>query len=176
MTNHLDTSTIYDLLDGELDSASERIAMAHLLRCERCRAEGEECRATLESLRSSATVSPPPEGYWDAFWVRFEERVGAVPDPGEARPATVTPFRGSWVAAALATAAAIALLLGTWWSGEPDPGDVDSREVRTVAARSVGVDTGWESHIEFFERATVAVGSVDPLSKGVVLASMADSP
>lgn len=176
MTNHLDTPTIYRLLDGELDAAAEGNAEAHLLRCERCRAEREECRATLEALESYGGEPAPPEEYWDAFWVRFEERVAAA-STAERRPGRVVAFRGAWLGPALATAATIALLLlGTWWVRGPDPGAVDSSEPRTVAARSVVADTGWESDLEFFERATVAVGSVDPLSKGIVLASMAEAP
>lgn len=176
MTSHLDTSTIYRLLDGELDAAAEGSAAAHLLRCDRCRAEREECRATLEALESYGAEAAPPGEYWDAFWVRFEERIGVAPVAGR-RSERVVAFRGARLGPALATAAAIALLLlGSWWVRGPDPGAVVSTEPRTVAARSVVADTGWESDLEFFERATVAVGSVDPVSKGVALASMAESP
>lgn len=175
MTNHLDTETIYALLDGRLDAAGERNAESHLLRCDACRAVREECALTLGSLRWYATSTPPaPRGYWDGFWLRFADRVREAPVRSvSARTRRIR--RRSWMAPALAAAAVVTLLVGTWWvRGPQEPGETDPPR-RTVAARSVVAETGWESDLEFFERATVAVGGVDPLSKGIVLASMAES-
>lgn len=173
MTNHLEPATIYALLDGVLDPAAEGSAEAHLLRCDECRAVREECALTLGSLRFYATASPaPPSGYWDGFWARFQERVARVPVEG-------VPFRvrkRPWATPALAAAAVVSLLLGAWWASGPREGEEPLSTDPTVAARSVVAETGWESDLEFFERATVAVGGVDPLSKGIVLASMAESP
>ncbi|HUE96496.1 MAG TPA: hypothetical protein VMN39_07535, partial [Longimicrobiaceae bacterium] len=84
--------------------------------------------------------------------------------------------RRPWAAPALAAAAVVTLLLGAWWASGPREGEDPLSTDRTVAARAVVAETGWESDLEFFERATVAVGGVDPLSKGIVLASMAESP
>jgi hypothetical protein len=67
-------------------------------------------------------------------------------------------------------AASIVLLIGVWWSSRSEP--VESEP----PAPTVAFDSGWEDDYEFFERATVAVGSVDPLSKGVILASLAEAP
>jgi hypothetical protein len=74
------------------------------------------------------------------------------------------------MAPAVGMAASIVLLIGVWWGARNELTNSQS-PVPTVA-----FDSGWEDDYEFFERATIAVGSVDPLSKGVILASLAEAP
>ncbi|MBW3660278.1 MAG: hypothetical protein KY397_01420 [Gemmatimonadetes bacterium] len=174
MTTHLEITTIYALLDGELEPLAERSAEGHLLRCAECRAVREECGAVLASLRwYAAAPPPPPVGYWSRFWERFADRVSRTPE----RPAAVRRPRPAWRETAMAAAAVLALLLGTWWGGLPRD-EVAPRvsAPASIPARMAVADTGWESDVEFFERATVAVGSVDPLTKGLALAALVESP
>ena len=176
MTNHLDRQTIYGLLDDELDPVAERSAEAHLLRCDRCRAAREQCRETLERLRAfGEAYAPPSPTYWEAFWARFEDRVDRTPIERR-EEAEVVSFRRAWTRPAMAAAAALGLMLGGWWAIGRDAGIAEPPGLRTVVARPLVADAGWETDLEFYERATVAVGSVDPLSKGLVLASMAEAP
>ncbi len=159
-TEHLDQETLYELVDGRLDPVREQRAEAHLLRCEVCRMQHEESGALLSSLRWYGADPPrPPIGYWDSFWQRW---------PIVTR--TVSSRATRWLAPAVGMAASIALLVGVWWGARNEPIDSQS-PVPTVA-----FDSGWEDGYEFFERATIAVGSVDPLSKGVILASLAEAP
>jgi hypothetical protein len=44
------------------------------------------------------------------------------------------------------------------------------------APRELVAGTAWEDDVEFMRRVTFTVGSIDPLSKGVVLASLAEEP
>lgn len=183
MTKHLDHETVYALLDGELDAAAEGRAEAHLLRCPECRAAREECGAVLASLRwYAAAPPPPPAGYWDGFWDRFAARVEGTPGSVDARPirsGRAEPARGirPWLAPALATAAALALLVGSWWGSGAleEAASPTVASVPAVPSRASVVQTGWESDVEFFERATVAVGGVDPMSKGLVLVALSES-
>lgn len=177
MTNHLDPETLYALLDGELDAAVEGRAEAHLLRCAECRAAREEAGAVLASLRWYAAAPPvPPPGYWEGFWARFSARVDRA--PGTDRVAEARPVRRAWLAPALAAAAAVALLAGTWWAGEAirEASTPTVASTPAVPSRARVAQPEWESDIDFFERATVAVGGVDPLSKGLVLVAMSESP
>lgn len=158
-TQHLDQEMLYELLDGRLDPVRAQRAEVHLWRCEACRIQHEECAALLSSLRWYGADPPrPPIGYWNSFWARWPIVTRAAPRAMH------------WMAPALGMAASIVLLIGVWWGARSEP--VES-EPPTPA---VAFDSGWEDDYEFFERATVAVGSVDPLSKGVILASLAEAP
>ncbi|MGH7550861.1 MAG: hypothetical protein ACREK3_08960 [Gemmatimonadota bacterium] len=153
---HLDPEAIYALLDGHLEPSAERAAEAHLRCCDRCRTLREERAALLSSLRWYAADPPaPPDGYWDEFW-------GKV---------SLTPRRRApRLATALALAASIAALLSIqpWRESTPADGPVASPE-------AVAPGPQWTSEYRLFEQATMAIGSVDPLSKGIVLASLSES-
>jgi anti-sigma factor RsiW len=158
-TQHLDQETLYELIDGRLDPVRARRAEVHLWRCEACRTRHEECGALLSSLRWYGADPPrPPIGYWDSFWARWPFVTAVVPSRAT-----------RWMAPALGMAASIVLLVGVWWGSRSEPINLE------VPAPAVAFDSGWEDDYEFFERATVAVGSVDPLSKGVILASLAEA-
>jgi hypothetical protein len=152
---HLDEEAVYALLDGRLSQPVERAAEAHLWRCDRCRLLREECALVLSSLRWYGADPPgPPEGYWDEFWTGL----GLAPRP---RVRRLVP--------ALALAASIALLLLI----QPGPETVPDNHAPVAAAPAPGPE--WASEYRLFEQATVAIGSVDPVSKGIVLASLAES-
>jgi hypothetical protein len=175
--DHLDPEAIYELTEGQLDPARERAAEAHLLRCAACRAVREACENTLGALRWYGEQSPaPPVGYWEAFWARW-------PLAGDVRAA-----RRSRLAPALATAAIALMAIGLWWVVErtgPEPQRLASSDLAASAenisapnpapARELVAGTSWEGDVEVLERVTFAVGSVDPLSKGVGLASMVET-
>jgi hypothetical protein len=186
---HLDPETIYELTEGRLDPSRERAAEAHLLRCAACRVVRESCETTLGALRWYGEQSAaPPAGYWEGFWARW-------PIAGDVRAA-----RRSRLTPALATAAVAIMAVGLWWVAErttsdrPDPlvstGDVSTDVVSAdhgssaeaayphssaPPAREILAGTSWEGDVEVFERVTFAVGSVDPLSKGVGLTSLVEN-
>lgn len=170
-SRHLDERRIYDLADGLLDPAEESAAQAHLLRCEACRLLERECASVVESLRwYGAEPVAPPAGYWEEFW----ERWSAAREPVAARS---IPRAGARFAPALAAAAALALLVGLWWTERPDP--AEEPLVATASApplRQAMAEAGWADDYARFEAMSVAVGGVDPVSKGVVLASLAERP
>ncbi|HJR52312.1 MAG TPA: hypothetical protein VJ982_01215 [Gemmatimonadota bacterium] len=185
MTEHLEARLVYDLLDGRLDAAAESAAQAHLLRCDRCRELQVECAGVVDSLRWYGLESAaPPEGYWEGFWGRWS------PDEGEARrtvrapeePAPqVVPLpvdrRGGWrLAPALATAAAVALLVGLWWSERPRVVETRTVVVEAPPLRQATAVSDWGEDYARFEQMAIAVGGVDPVSKGIVLASLAEAP
>jgi hypothetical protein len=151
---HLDPEAVYALLDGRLSEPVERAAEAHLWRCDRCRLLREECAALLSSLRWYAADPPaPPEGYWDEFWT------GLGLAPGR---------RARRLFPALALAASIAFLLLIQPRPETAP---DAPPI--AAAPAPGPE--WASEYRLFEQATVAIGSVDPVSKGIILVSLAEA-
>jgi putative zinc finger protein len=180
---HLDAEAIYALLEGELEPGRERAAEAHLWRCDACRARREACAATLGGLRWYGERTPPtPEGYWESFWGRWpladdlrarRERAPATPPWRTARRLT-------------AAAAAVAILAaGSWWTArrvEVDPTQLASQATASLepggsaAPRELLAGTDWENDVEVMRRVTFTVGSIDPLSKGVVLASLAEEP
>jgi hypothetical protein len=157
--SHLDAEAIYALLDGRLEPRVGRAAEAHLWRCDRCRALHEDCAALMGSLRWYAADPPaPPPGYWDEFWceLRLKPR-----------------RRGRRVVPALALAASIALLMLVQPRDEPRPAGLAAADPAPV--EPVEPSPRWNSEYRLFEQATVAIGSADPLSKGIVLASLAES-
>lgn len=152
---HLDAEAVYALLDGRLSEHAERAAEAHLWRCDPCRLLREECAAMLSSLRWYGADPPaPPEGYWEEFWTGF---------------ALAPRRRVRRLLPALALAASIAVLLLIQPRPEPAPED------RLALATTPAPGPEWSSEYRLFEQATVAIGSVDPVSKGIVLASLAEA-
>lgn len=176
-SQHLDTQRIYDLLDGRLDSLAESAAQAHLLRCESCRRLERECAGVVESLRwYGSEPIEPPAGYWDTFWDRWS------PSTPEAE---ILPLRSPnrvryRLAPVLAMAAVLALLVGLWWSGRSGPvGPVEFASEQPAPApqlREAMASVGWADDYARFEQMSIAVGGIDPVSKGIVLASMAQEP
>jgi anti-sigma factor RsiW len=173
-SEHLEDQRIYDFLDGRLDASAEGRVQAHLLRCDPCRRRERECAAVVDSLRwYGAERVEPPAGYWEGFWERWNPEA----EPGEPRPA-VFPVRGlsRVLAPALALAAAIALLVGIWWSERP-PTTTDALQTASAPPlRQAVAESGWADDYARFERMTVAVGGIDPVSKAVALASLAEQP
>lgn len=152
---HLDAEALYALLDGRLSEPAGRAAEAHLWRCDRCRLLREECAALLGSLRWYAVEPPaPPDGYWDEFWTDLR---------------LAPPARARRLVPALALAASIALLLLI----QPGPDTTPDDLAPIAAAPAPGPE--WASEYRLFEQATAAIGSVDPVSKGIVLASLAEA-
>jgi hypothetical protein len=176
-SEHLSEQRVYDLVDGRLDPAAESAAQAHLLRCERCRRLERDCAGVVESLRwyGSEPVEPPA-GYWSEFWDRWSAREPAsdpVPIPLPSAAPRRTGFR---LAPALALAAALAFLVGLWWTERPAPGPSGTASVSAPPLREAMASAGWADDYARFERMSVAVGGIDPVSKGVVLASLAEQP
>lgn len=167
---HLDSETIYELAEGRLEPGRERAAEAHLWRCDACRALREECVATLEALRLYGERIPEaPAGYWEGFWSRWP-LAGEVAPNARRRARRLVP--------ALAAAAVLVLAIGLWRT-QRDGGStpiVVTSVTTAVPAREIVAGTSWEGDVEMLERMAFAVGGVDPLSKGVVLASMAEAP
>lgn len=164
---HLAPEAIYDLLDGRLEPAAERAAEAHLWWCDDCRTLREECTALLSSLRWYAADPPgPPDGYWDELWRKLPLR----PRHGARR---LVP------ALALAASIAILLLVQPWRETSSTDGPAGTPEavapVATGAVEAASPGPQWASEYRLFEQATMSIGSVDPLSKGIVLASLSES-
>lgn len=180
-SEHLSEQRVYDLVDGRLDKAAESAAQAHLLRCERCRLLERECVGVVESLRwyGSEPVEPPA-GYWAEFWDRWSAReADSAPSPSDspAIPLRTAPRRaGVRLAPVLAMAAALALLLGLWWTDRPAPAPTTTASVSAPPLREAMANAGWADDYARFERMSVAVGGIDPVSKGIVLASLAEEP
>lgn len=155
---HLAAEAIYALLDGRLEPAAERVAEAHLWRCDPCRTRREECAALLSSLRWYGADPPaPPEGYWDEFWRKL--------------PLSSSPPARRRVTPVLALAASIAILLVTGPGGEP----ASDRAVAVAPSRAAAPGPPWASEYRLFEQARATIGSADPLSKGIILASLTES-
>ncbi|CAN5889380.1 hypothetical protein BH20GEM1_BH20GEM1_02220 [soil metagenome] len=169
--SHLDAQRVYDLLDGRLDLTAESAAQAHLLRCDRCRELERECAGVVESLRwyGSEPVSPPAD-YWDDFWARWSPSEEPVVRLHARRPA---PSR---LAPALAVAAALALLVGLWWTERAPETPGELRTAEAPPLRQAVTGTGWADDYARFERMSIAVGGIDPVSKGLVLATLAEEP
>ncbi|HET9332797.1 MAG TPA: zf-HC2 domain-containing protein [Gemmatimonadota bacterium] len=181
VSEHLSEQRVYDLVDGRLDMAAESAAQAHLLRCERCRMLERECAGVVESLRwyGSEPVEAPA-GYWAEFWDRWSARKAAsdaTPFDSSPIPLRTAPRRGGVrLAPVLAMAAALALLVGLWWTDRPAPGPTTTASVSAPPLREAMANAGWADDYARFERMSVAVGGIDPVSKGIVLASLAEQP
>ena len=182
MTEHLDERLVYDLLDGRLDAAAESAAHEPLLRCERCRGLERACAGVVESLRwYGLEPVTPPEGYWEGFWERWSpEKALPLRSREELAPQVVplrAGLRGGWrLAPALATAAAVALLAGVWWSERPRVVETRTTVVQAPPLGQATAVSDWGEDYARFEQMAIAVGGVDPVSKGVVLASLAEAP
>ncbi|HUP02012.1 MAG TPA: zf-HC2 domain-containing protein [Gemmatimonadota bacterium] len=186
-TEHLAAETIYALLDDRLDAVRARQVESHLWRCEPCRALREECGALRNALAWYAAEPPgPPEGYWKEFWRRSPLAVrtaGTLRMAGTRTAGTSRPgFRRVAIALApaLAVAASLLLLVGLWRTGSERPersvGPEGISEPSPSIVSPVLGQAEWADDYDFFEQVTIAVGSVDPMSKGVVLASLAQAP
>lgn len=181
-TEHLDVQLVYDLLDGRLDAAAESAAQAHLLRCDRCRGLERECAGVVESMRwYGLEPVEPPQGYWEEFWERWSPEVAGTPEPNEDEYPQVVPLRvdrrGAWrFVPAFATAAAVALLAGLWWSERPREVEMQSAAIEAPPLREAVAVSDWGDDYARFEQMAIAVGGVDPVSKGIVLASLAEAP
>lgn len=185
MTEHLHEQLLYDLLDGRLDPAAESAAEAHLLRCDACRALERECAGVVESLRwYGLQPVEPPAGYWEQFWERWSPDRALAPAGRSAADVAddprVVPLpvdrRGAWrFAPALATAAAVALLAGLWWSERPRVVETRTTVVQAPPLREAVAASDWGADYARYEQIAVAVG-VDPVSKGIVLAGLAEAP
>ena len=169
--NHLDPQRVYDLLDGSLEAADERAAQAHLFRCDRCRELERECAGVVDALRWYGSEQlAPPAGYWDGFWARWSPSREPAVRLRPPRPAS------SRLAPALAAAAALALLAGLWWSERSPQGAAEPRIVDARPLRQAVSGAGWADDYARFERMSIAVGGIDPMSKGLVLATLAEEP
>lgn len=178
---HQDAETLYRLLEGRLEPGLERAVESHLWRCEACRALRDQCATILGALHwYGEWMTRPPVGHWDDFWARW-------PLAGDLRSRSILPGRvrrGRGRAAGLATAAAVVLAAGLWWSAGRNQ-DTTTRQplsppspspTAQAGARQLVVGTPWEGDVEAIERLGMAVGSMDPSSKGVALASLAGEP
>lgn len=173
-SEHLDTQRVYDLLDGRLDAVAESEAQAHLLRCEACRRLERETAAVIDALGwYGSEPAEPPAGYWDAFWARWNP--GAEPAPEPTPIASRRRGISRALAPALALAAALALLVGLWWSERP-PATIERPTASAPQLREAVAASGWGDDYARFERMAIAVGGIDPVSKGVILASLAEGP
>ncbi|MFN2383756.1 MAG: hypothetical protein ABR559_05770 [Gemmatimonadota bacterium] len=195
-SQHLETETLYRLLDGRLATAADRRAEAHLLRCAACRALREECAATVSALRWYAAAPPaPPAGYWAAFWTALPI-AGMVPDarpvpaglervPGDPSARAGMVRRYAPLACAASLAGVLMFGAGVWWSGSggdpagpPVGAALPPQPIPAAAGGPAGRpagDSAWEDDWAYFDRVTYAIGSVDPLSKGVALAGLAEA-
>ena len=166
--NHLDAETIYALLDDRVDEPRARSLRVHLWRCDRCRRLRDECAVVVGALRRYGETTPrPPAGYWSGVWSRLQ--VGGRDDsrPTRRRPGGILPPLA-------AAATVLGLLVGGWMATRPaDPEETVLPVADAPAAGAIG-EAEWDEQYRFFERISVGVGSVDPLSKGLVLAGMAE--
>ncbi len=176
---HLDAEAIYDLIEGRLEAGRARSAEAHVWRCAECRALHEECSSSLEALRRYGHEdAPAPAGYWEGFWSRFPVAGKVSPSASRRR-----------IFPAVAAAASIAVVAaGAWWAVarlEPtaeiasnDAAPVVSEPIVSEPVADIPVESypGWEDDVAAFRRVSFTIGSVDPLSKGFALASMAQEP
>jgi hypothetical protein len=97
MWTHASDAALMDVLEG---SAGDRV-LSHVAGCERCRARVDEARSAL-GWTAQAAVPEPIGSFWDVFRRQVARR---VVEP-TARPSR----RPIWAAAALASAALIALV------------------------------------------------------------------
>jgi len=163
---HLDPRTLHDLVDDQLGPDEERAALTHLLRCHECRAARDERAAVVTALRWYAAAPPAaPAGYWESFW----ERWSAAVEPA--------PVRRRWRWVAVPAAAAALVAGGLWLRPVADQAPMTAMaELRQTAPPLTSADLDLVRDYEFFERVTVAVGSMDPMSKGIILAGLGEAP
>jgi len=123
MMDHLDDTTLHDLLDGELPEERATEARRHLDGCLPCARRHRSLRATLEALADLPSGAETPARVWEAVRRRTVGAAAAAPGPapGGVRPAGGDPAARSrarrFSLVELATAAALVGLLsaGTVW-------------------------------------------------------------
>ncbi|MEZ5283419.1 MAG: zf-HC2 domain-containing protein [Vicinamibacterales bacterium] len=102
---------LVDLVDGELDPASEPDVARHLASCEACRALLDDLR-TVRAAAFTVERRQPPPALWPRIQAAVDEERAHGPDPS----AGVLGGRWVWLAAAaslvLATAVALVALVG----------------------------------------------------------------
>ncbi|CAN5223656.1 hypothetical protein BH18GEM1_BH18GEM1_00480 [soil metagenome] len=171
MPEHVDAETVYALLDGRLDTVRSRQVETHLWRCEACRRLRAECGALRTSLLWYGAEPPsPPDGYWNEFW----RRVSLDREP-DTRPAVAPQATARRLAPLLAAAASVVLIVGGVWAIRAGTAMAPTPAPAQAPASSAA-QAEWADDYELFERTSIAIGGVDPMSKGVVLASLAEAP
>lgn len=176
---------LLDYIDNELPASLQQVVEEHVHACLACREEVESYRKTAVLLQLRAVPEPPPT-YWDERWERirsgFKARV--LPMYGQR---LVSPSRWLWLKrfalGRVAAVAAIVLVVVTvlWWNRQ-----ARQRELTEAARRSTYVSESARNvlllddnlpedvrrQIELIAVSRAAFGSIDPISKGVILARM----
>ena len=114
---------LYDLLEGGLDESRSRKLEIHLEKCPGCARAYQELRQVLELAAQKKNPEPSPE-FWQGFDRELAARMGredSVP-VGPAVPVTVRPRLRLRPAFALATVAAVLLIVFNLYLVDKLPG------------------------------------------------------
>ena len=127
---HLTAIEIVDLLDGRLDSQRA----AHLDDCAMCRAQADQLRATLDG--AALDVPEPSPLFWDHFSAQVRDRIGTE----RFEPTGFLGWLSAWPRSALATCAALALLIVAGVTVLRPANTPDARQAPPTSADALFVD------------------------------------
>ena len=179
---------LLDSMDGELPASIQQEVAQHLRSCSACREELESYRKTSLLLQLRAVPEPAPD-YWDRTWekIRSRSRARVLPlskasvfDRALALPAIRPGWRKMMAVAALVVFIVASALFLTK-SGESQRVTRNLRletEYRaqpvSYPAKELPIDL--RRQIEMITLSRVAAGSIDPISKSMLLARMEVEP
>jgi hypothetical protein len=174
---------LLDYLDNELSGTYQQAVTEHLQSCLTCREEVESYRKTAVLLQLRG-VPEPAAAYWDEAWEKIRDGFKARVVPMHGKTLT-SPSRWLWLkrfdGRKVAAVAAVFLLLAfsAWWSWQasqpeyterPQPSfDMRETTMRPAFASEQDLPEDVRRQIELITASRVAFGSIDPISKSVVL-------
>ncbi len=174
---------LLDYLDNELSGSYQQAVAEHLQSCLACREEVESYRKTAVLLQLRGVPEPAP-AYWDETWDKIRDgfKARVVPLHGKT---LALPARWLWLkrfdGRKVAAVAAVFLLLAfsAWWSWQAATRQFAERPRPSFYLRDTAVRPAFASEqdmpedvrrqIELITASRVAFGSIDPISKSVML-------
>lgn len=170
---------LLDYVDNELSGSMQQVVAEHLQTCLACRKEIENYRKTAMLLQLRA-VPEPPENYWDESWEKIRAGFQARVLPMSETTLQI-PARWQWLQhfnwRPLVGVAAMFLLIiaAVVWSWQANSRQMAAQPPKRiylepqVAGYDDNLHDDMNRQMDIFYAGRAAFGSIDPISKSVML-------
>jgi hypothetical protein len=174
---------LLDYVDNELSGSMQQVVAEHLQTCLSCRKEVDNYRKAAMLLQLRA-VPEPPAAYWNETWEKIRDGFTARVLPMTEKKLE-SPSRWLWLQRVnwrpLIAVAAMFLIIITavWWSWESRPRIIAARAPQRIYLPVAtphpavwyeeNLPDDMSRQIELITASRAAFGSIDPISKSVML-------